>query len=336
MSEYATLRASIPPKCFERPVYKSDGFLIRDLCLIFFIWHIQPYMYWSIYALVQGTALMSIWYIAHECGHGSFSTYPIVNDILGFILHTGLLVPYFAWKRTHATHHAKSNHLLDGESSNPGTKKGMDMLVRVKNFLGGGDAFVIFIIAVRLLIGWHLYMFLHQSGSRRSPVTKQRYRSQPNHWWSPELFPAKMRLKIALGTGGVLASAVAHVVFETHFFGPYLVLNAWVMVYAWLQHTSPTVPHYGEDKWTWLLGSLATIDRPYPRIINELHHHAGTTHVCHHLFPEIPHYHAVEATEAIGRTMDLTPILHAMWSTAKTCHYVEGVEGVQYYRSIIG
>jgi omega-6 fatty acid desaturase (delta-12 desaturase) len=146
-------------------------------------------------------------------------------------------------------------------------------------------------------------------------VTKQRYHGQPNHWWSPELFPVKMRLKIALGTAGVLVAAATHIMLQTHFFGPYLVMNVWVILYAWLQHTSPTVPHYGEDIWTWLLGSLATIDRPYPWFINILHHHAGTTHVCQY-------------------THDPTPILRAVWNTGKTCHYVDGLSGVQYYRSI--
>ena len=61
---------------------------------------------------------------------------------------------------------------------------------------------------------------------------------------------------------------------------------------TWLQHTDTHVPHYGEDEWDWLRGAVTTVDRPYPWLIDELHHHLGTTHVCHHLFHTIPHYHA--------------------------------------------
>lgn len=44
-------------------------------------------------------------------------------------------------------------------------------------------------------------------------------------------------------------------------------------------------------------GGLSTIDRDYG-IFNNIHHDIGT-HVVHHLFPQIPHYNLVEATEAV-------------------------------------
>jgi omega-6 fatty acid desaturase (delta-12 desaturase) len=77
------------------------------------------------------------------------------------------------------------------------------------------------------------------------------------------------------------------------YFGPYIVTFAWLVIITWLQHTEPSVPHYGDDEWTWLKGAVLTIDRNYPWIIDHLHHRIGTTHVLHHIFPEIPHYHAI-------------------------------------------
>lgn len=44
-------------------------------------------------------------------------------------------------------------------------------------------------------------------------------------------------------------------------------------------------------------GGLSTIDRDYGWF-NNIHHDIGT-HVVHHLFPQIPHYHLIEATEAV-------------------------------------
>ena len=64
---------------------------------------------------------------------------------------------------------------------------------------------------------------------------------------------------------------------------PYLVVNCWLVGYTWLQHTHPEVPHFGDDSFTWLRGALSTVDRPYPWLYDELHHHIGTTHVLHHL-----------------------------------------------------
>ena len=45
-------------------------------------------------------------------------------------------------------------------------------------------------------------------------------------------------------------------------------------------------------------GGLSTIDRDYG-MFNKIHHDIGT-HVVHHLFPQIPHYHLTEATEVRG------------------------------------
>lgn len=31
---------------------------------------------------------------------------------------------------------------------------------------------------------------------------------------------------------------------------------------TFLHHTDPTIPHYRRTEWTWLRGTLATVDRP--------------------------------------------------------------------------
>jgi fatty acid desaturase len=51
--------------------------------------------------------------------------------------------------------------------------------------------------------------------------------------------------------------------------------------------------HHGGEEWSYLRGGLTTVDRDYGWI-NKIHHDIGT-HVIHHLFPQIPHYHLVEA-----------------------------------------
>ena len=53
---------------------------------------------WILYAIICGTIASGIWVLAHECGHGAMSSHRWLNDLVGYPLHTFLLVPYFSWQ----------------------------------------------------------------------------------------------------------------------------------------------------------------------------------------------------------------------------------------------
>jgi omega-6 fatty acid desaturase (delta-12 desaturase) len=95
-----------------------------------------------------------------------------------------------------------------------------------------------------------------------------------------------------------------------------------------LQHTHPSLPHYTDSEWDWLRGALATVDRNYGWLLNTLHHHIADTHVTHHLFSQMPHYHAQEATEALKPILgkyyqkDDRFIFKALWQDYAACRYV--------------
>ncbi|HOT81483.1 MAG TPA: hypothetical protein PKY13_15930, partial [Microthrixaceae bacterium] len=109
-------------------------------------------------------------------------------------------------------------------------------------------------------------------------------------------------------------------------------VNAWLVGYTWLQHTDVDVPHYADDEWSWLLGAFQTIDRPYGRLVDALHHRIGSTHVAHHIDHRIPHYHAARATEAIAAAFpawyrfDPTPVPVALWRVGRECVAVDRTE----------
>lgn len=51
-------------------------------------------------------------------------------------------------------------------------------------------------------------------------------------------------------------------------YAPRLVLRACphtrrLVMITMLQHTHPSLPHYGDAEWDWLRGALATVDRSY-------------------------------------------------------------------------
>ena len=118
--------------------------------------------------------------------------------------------------------------------------------------------------------------------------------------------------------------------------GPYLVVNMWLTGYTWLQHSDETVPHYDEYAWDWVKGALATIDRNYPPFINSLHYDIGSTHVLHHLFSYIPHYHAYEATlylkELLGDVyrFDEQPVWKSLLELSKLSVAEQREKGVYY------
>jgi omega-3 fatty acid desaturase (delta-15 desaturase) len=59
-----------------------------------------------------------------------------------------------------------------------------------------------------------------------------------------------------------------------------------------------------KQEWSYLRGGLTTLDRDYG-VINNIHHDIGT-HVIHHLFPQIPHYHLVEAVSVAFKLIILS------------------------------
>ena len=351
------IKGCIPPHCFHRSLLRSVAMLLRDGVIIFVLLcfgfcipcdtlGVFNCALWFVYSFLSGTAWTGWWVLAHECGHGSFSPYQSVNDVIGFVLHTILLVPYFSWQYSHGKHHAKTNHLLDGESHVPGTYKAYERLGHDKlHSLIGEDAFAVYEIFTHLVLGWPAYLLFNTTGGRRTSKGEPIKGKHMDHFRpSSELFPQKLRLHVGFSTLGIVAwiAFLIRLAFIWGgrqilllYVGPYLWTNAWLVLYTWMQHTHPAIPHYGEDEWSWVKGALCTIDRPYTGV-DWMHHHIGSTHVCHHLFPKIPCYHAVEATRHLKEFLgcrynyDGRNIIEALYDTAKKCHCVKGVEGEQY------
>lgn len=371
------VKASIPKRCFERSAVHSFYFVFRDsavaaLCacatnqlvstkipdnimsIDMLIW----LTVWNLYAFWMGTILTGHWVLAHECGHGAFSSSQTLNDIVGFIIHQAQLVPYFAWQYTHKKHHRRTNHITDGESHVPstGVDNGLGPNNERNSFYAawheamGDGVFAVFQLWSHLFVGWPLYLLgLASTGKLAADGTPLKEGEFIDHFrpWS-RMFPDKVRWKIALST--ITEISVLGLLFKLSldygfltvglwYGGPYIWTNFWLVLYTWLQHTDPSVPQYGADEWTWVKGALTTIDRPYG-IFDWFHHKIGSTHVAHHFFHEMPFYRADEATAAIKEYLgplynyDPTPWWKAAWRIAKRCHYLDDINGVQYYKSL--
>jgi len=372
------IKAAIPKECFNRSYVRSMYFVARDSVMavglvyatsqllstelpqnILSLDALTWFLGWNFYAFWMGCILTGHWVLAHECGHGAFSPSQTFNDVVGFVLHQALLVPYFAWQYSHAKHHRRTNHLTDGESHVPSTgeenglgpnDERLSFYAVIHDALGDG-AFAAFQVLTHLVIGWPLYLMGLASTGRLANNGTPLGNDIIDHFRpSSKMFPTKLGGKIALSTVTCLATiALLFKLSMDHGFltvalwytFPYMWTNAWLVLYTWLQHSDPSVPQYGADEWTWVKGALSTIDRPYG-IFDFFHHKIGSTHVAHHLFHEMPFYKADEATAAIKAFLepkglynyDPTPWYIAMWRIAKRCHYVEATDGIQYYRSL--
>uniref|UniRef100_A0ACD5Z6W8 Uncharacterized protein n=1 Tax=Avena sativa TaxID=4498 RepID=A0ACD5Z6W8_AVESA len=332
------IKKAIPPHCFERSVIKSFSYLVRDLVIVVallyaaLVWiptlpSVLRLGAWPLYWIMQGCVTTGVWVIAHECGHHAFSDYSLLDDMVGLVLHSWLLVPYFSWKYSHRRHHSNTGSMERDEVFVPMHRDRLDWLSPYIHHNPVGRTVH---VAVVLTLGWPLYLFTN-AGGRPYPLFACHF--DP---YGP-IYSDRERAQIFISDAGVLATSFALFKLASAFgfwwvvrvYGvPLLIVNAWLVLITYLQHTHAALPHYGSTEWDWLRGSLATMDRDYG-ILNRVFHNITDTHVAHHLFSAMPHYHAMEATKAIKPILgefyqfDRTPVAKAAWREPKECLYVE-------------
>lgn len=119
------LRNAIPKHCLERNLLTSLGHLAMDLVLVASTFYVgynylsgnglplwANVLLWPVYWYLQGAFMTGVWVIAHECGHQGFSAHEWVNNLVGTVLHSALLVPYHSWRITHGRHHSNTGAFL--------------------------------------------------------------------------------------------------------------------------------------------------------------------------------------------------------------------------------
>ena len=117
------LRLAIPNECFTPSTFKSLAYFSLDVGIIAGLYGIAAYLnswlFFPIFWIVQGTMFWALFVVGHDCGHGSFSKYKWLNNLVGHLCHTPILVPYHGWRISHRTHHANTGNIDKDESWYP-------------------------------------------------------------------------------------------------------------------------------------------------------------------------------------------------------------------------
>ncbi|KAK9804030.1 hypothetical protein WJX73_004657 [Symbiochloris irregularis] len=292
----ADIKNAVPEHCWKKNTFRSFAFLALDVAVVAGLaigaQTLDAWWAWPLYWLAQGTMFWALFVVGHDCGHGSFSNSKRLNDLVGNITHSSILVPYHGWRISHRTHHSNHGHVENDESWHPLSEdiyKDLDPAAR----LG------------RLLFPLPLFAFPFYLWKRSPGKTGSHYDPESDLFVPSEQKLVKTSNRFLQGMLAVLAGC-------TLWLGPLAVLKLYVLPYwlnvvwldvvTYLHHHGPhdaeeRMPWYRGEDWSYLRGGLTTLDRDYG-IFNKIHHDIGT-HVLHHLFPQIPHYHLEEATEAV-------------------------------------
>ncbi|MCJ1470672.1 hypothetical protein MMC07_009319 [Pseudocyphellaria aurata] len=351
------IRDAIPAHCFERSGVRGLGYVARDivsLAVTFYLFntYLTPEnvpstaaraALWGVYTFVQGLFGTGLWVLAHECGHQSFSASKILNDTVGWICHSALLVPYFSWKISHGKHHKATGHIERDMVFVPKTREvyasRLGCFAHELSELMEETPIVTAVTLIgQQLVGWFLYLSTNRTGHNcherqaegRGKGKKNGLAGGVNHFNpSSPLYEAKdgklvllsdLGLAIASGVLLFLGKNFGWSNLAVWYFLPYMWVNHWLgkllessqplcllsifeVAITYLQHTDPSLPHYEPHAWTYTRGAAATIDREFGFIGRQILHGIIETHVLHHYVSTIPFYNADEATEAIKPVM---------------------------------
>eukprot|EP00608_Synchroma_pusillum_P008975 CAMPEP_0198419982 /NCGR_PEP_ID=MMETSP1452-20131203/578_1 /TAXON_ID=1181717 /ORGANISM="Synchroma pusillum, Strain CCMP3072" /LENGTH=440 /DNA_ID=CAMNT_0044140127 /DNA_START=20 /DNA_END=1342 /DNA_ORIENTATION=+ len=342
--------SAIPKHCFKRCLWTSCMHLASDIVTALAIFALAqliehpalpvwvPYVLYPVYWFVQGAVLTGVWVIAHECGHQAFSESELINNYVGTVLHSFLLVPYSSWRITHANHHGNTGSCENDEVFAPSVRSDFGEAVE------SSPLYATFEIVRMLTVGWLPgYLVFNASGPAK-------YRGKNASHFSPSsvLFTDEERPLIAQSVAAwfVMVAVIAGWVYTygigavvKHYWMPLMWVNCNLVLITYLQHTDCYLAHFREGEWDWLRGAMCTVDRSYGTWLDHTFHRIADTHVMHHLVSRLPFYHAEEATEAVKPILgdyylyDSTPIVHALWRANKACKYVDEDKSIVFYKS---
>jgi len=375
---------AIPAHCFHRSAIRSSLYIVQDLTAIgvcaYLALNMDSFLsrfnlspavltvtkvaLWTLYTFVTGLFGTGIWIIGHECGHQGFSSSKTINNTVGWVLHSFVLVPYHAWRISHGRHHAATGHLTRDEVFVPKTRKmrglpevqeegevqGINISARrqleLREAIEESPLATLFNAVLQQLFGFPSYLIRNAAGQKHYPKGTNHFNPnaiifKPQHFW--QIIASNIGIALNFATLAYWSYKRSFGEMFVMYFIPYLWVNNWLVFITYLQHTDPMLPHYSAEKWTFARGALATIDRNFMGFVGPyILHGICETHVAHHVSSKIPHYNAWEATDALKELLgphymcSNESMFSSFWRSFRECIFIEDGEDIVFYKNYAG
>lgn len=230
-----------------------------------------------VFALAAGLFAVRIFIIFHDAGHGSFFKSRRANDIVGIV--TGILTftPYYAWRHSHAVHHATAGDLdhrgvgdvwtltYDEYRALPFAKRMLYRLYR--------NPFIIFIIAPTL------DFVLLQRMPLMNAAAKPREKNSVHF--------TNLALLVIVAGMSLLIGLKAYMLVQLPIIALASSIGVWLF---YVQHQYENM--YWERHENWDFASAALYGSSFyklPKVMQWFTGNIGFHHI-HHLSPRIPNY----------------------------------------------
>lgn len=301
---------------------------------------------WMFYWWFQGLVGAGIFCLGHDAGHTSLYSDNKINNAVGFVLHTYLLIPYFAWRSTHHAHHKATASMERDENYVPYTRSKFQLpeekiatRADYAEIFEETPIYTFFRLFIMQGLGWWIYLAQNTMGSPMYPPGTNHF--NPN---SP-LFKSEQRNSIVLSNIGLsimgcILFYMGREFFFWYYLIPYVLVNHWIVMFTFLHHSDPTIPHYRKPAWSFLRGAAATVDRPLLGWMGRFFfHNISHDHVAHHFFLRAPFYNGPEITKAVKSVLkddynyDSTPTFYALYRSFTQCQFIEDEGDIIFYKN---
>lgn len=292
--------------------WTATGQLLTTMVLFFpllflMFWVVQYSFLWTLLlAVPAGGLLIRFFALQHDCGHGSFFSNRLANEVIGQCISILTFTPYDHWRRSHAIHHAGSGNLDrrgigDIETLTVSEFKALSRMAQLKYRISRHPI-------VALVIGPPVFFLILQRLAIGSEMSmRDSWRGILLHNIALALFYGL--LCYFIGFLNVLMVAL-----------PIVLVAAWIG--GWLffvQHQFEETLWEGADEWDAKIAALkGSSHLLMPAILNWFSCDIGVHHI-HHLSSKIPNYRLQECLADSKELQTIAPTLTLM-SALRSSH----------------